>query len=288
MSAFATGINYWPNSSAMYMWKRFDLGEIREDFAMIAGLGLDTVRFFLHWEDFQPEADRLDRAMTDRFVAVLDALNDAKLLGMPTLFTGHMSGVNFLPFWTLDRRQPHGRFRTITNRGESPFGIGDYYTGALLEAQRFACRTLGAAVRGHPALWVWDLGNEFSNLRAPASESDAAEWSWVLSDELRSASEAPVTGGTHGEDLFEDRKLRASSLCTPWIFPTMHGYSVYSAFARSRLDYEIVPFSCRLWQSFSRKLVLFSEFGNPTCARDDARVTLRSEREARASKGRGR
>ena len=35
MARFLLGINYWPRRSAMYMWQRFDLGEIREDAARI-------------------------------------------------------------------------------------------------------------------------------------------------------------------------------------------------------------------------------------------------------------
>ena len=64
MSRFLLGINYWPRRSAMYMWERFDLGEIREDAARIAELGLDVVRFFLSWDSFQPSraAHGLDRA----------------------------------------------------------------------------------------------------------------------------------------------------------------------------------------------------------------------------------
>ena len=45
----------------------------------------------------------------------------------------------------------------------------------------------------------------------------------------------------------------------------MHGYSVYSTFARGRLDYDVVPFYQQLMQSFSGKPTLFSEYGNPTC-----------------------
>ena len=45
----------------------------------------------------------------------------------------------------------------------------------------------------------------------------------------------------------------------------MHGYSVYSAFARDRLDTNVVPFLCQLQQSFSGKRVLFAELGNPEC-----------------------
>ncbi len=60
---FSLGINYWPRRSAMAMWRRFDPGEIREDFARIAELGLDAVRFFLRWDDFQPQPDTIDAAM---------------------------------------------------------------------------------------------------------------------------------------------------------------------------------------------------------------------------------
>src|SRR5665213_437193 len=70
---FSLGINYWPRRSAMAMWRRFDAGEIREDFARIAGLGLDTVRFFLRWDDFAPAADAIDAAMLTRLEAVAGA-----------------------------------------------------------------------------------------------------------------------------------------------------------------------------------------------------------------------
>jgi len=263
---FRLGINYWPRSSGMYAWQAFDIGEWREDFSRIAALGLEVVRFFLMWEHVQPGPREVDRIALDQVAAVMDALADSGLRGMPTLFCGHMSGVNWLPAWTLDPRVPHGRFRTITLAGESPFGIGDFYADpALLAAQRLFCARVAGRIGAHPALFAWDLGNEFSNLRDPAHPFDAREWSRSLTGALRARSAAPVTGGTHGEDLERDRRLRLSSLCDPWEFATMHGYSVYSAFARDRLDTNVVPFLFDLAGSFARKRVLFSEFGNPTC-----------------------
>jgi endo-1,4-beta-mannosidase len=262
---FSLGVNYWPRRSAMAMWRRFDAGEIREDFARIAALGLDAVRFFLRWDDFQPRADEIDRGMLARLEAVADIAAETGLRTMPTLFTGHMSGVNWLPAWSLDPHTAHGRFRTIAGDAESPYGIGDMYTGALLDAQLLFARSVGERLKEHPAVYAWDLGNEFSNLREPASESDAAEWSRRLTATLEEASAIRVTAGTHGEDLTRDRELRLSLLCAPFAFATMHGYSVYSAFARSRLDPEVVPFLALLAASFSHKPVLFSEFGNPTC-----------------------
>ena len=262
---FSLGINYWPRRSAMAMWQRFDAGEIREDFQRIAELGLDTVRFFLRWDDFQPAPDTVDATMLARLETVVDIAAEAGLVTMPTLFCGHMSGVNWLAAWTLDPGTPHGRFRTIASKAESPYGIGDFYSGPLLDAQLLFARTAGARLHAHPAVVAWDLGNEFSNLREPANEYAAAEWSRRLTGVLEEASAIPVTAGTHGEDLSRDRKLRLSMLCAPHAFATMHGYTVYSGFSRNRLDPEVVPFLAYLAAGFSHKPVLFTEFGNPTC-----------------------
>jgi endo-1,4-beta-mannosidase len=263
---FSVGINYWPRRSAMHMWQRFDPGEIADDFARIADLGLDAVRFFLRWADFQPEPRRMDRTMLVRLERVMELVAANGLRAMPTLFCGHMSGANWLPSWTLDPKVPSGRFRTIVEDGTiSPYGCGDIYTGSLLEAQRFHAREVGAVLRGHPAVLAWDLGNEFSNVREPTTVEDAREWSKRLTDDLERVSGHRVTGGIHAEDLTRDRKIRPSSICEPWAFATMHGYSVYSAFARSRTDPDVVPLLAQLTASLSGKPVLFSEFGNPTC-----------------------
>jgi endo-1,4-beta-mannosidase len=247
----------------MHMWKRFDIGEIGEDFAHLASLGIRLVRFFLLWEDFQPEPDRLDAAMRDRLIAVVDAAGRAGLSCMPTLFTGHMSGVNWLPEWTLDRAVPAKRFRTINALGERPYGIGDFYRGDLLEAQvRFAAAA-GSWLRGHHAVYAWDLGNEFSNLRGASSAADAAAWSKRLSAELEGRSGIPVTAGLHGEDLTEDRGIRLSTICAPWPFATMHGYAAYSEFARSPGDVHVVPFLFEMTRTFAKRDVLFAEVGTP-------------------------
>jgi endo-1,4-beta-mannosidase len=264
MAHFLLGINYWPRSSAMAMWSRFDPSEIDDDFSRIAGLGLEVVRFFLRWDEFQPAPDAISQEALDRLVIFLDRAQAHGLRTMPTLFCGHMSGVNWLPAWTLDPAFPSTRFRTITENGESPLGIGDFYTGDLLEAQRHFARTVGERARDHPSLLAWDLGNEFSNLREPHSASDAAHWSAALTHDLFETSNIGVTGGLHGEDVTFDRKLRPSSIAEPWKFATMHGYSVYSSFARNRLDPEVVPFLSDLTAACARKPVLFSEVGNPT------------------------
>ncbi|MDP9112034.1 MAG: hypothetical protein M3M96_10430, partial [Candidatus Eremiobacteraeota bacterium] len=101
--------------------------------------------------------------------------------------------------------------------------------------------------------------------REPDSPREAAQWSAALTSDLLETSGIGVTAGTHGEDITRDRHLRPSSMCSPFPIATMHGYPVYSAFARGRRDPNVVPFLCQFMQSCAQMPVLFSEFGNPGC-----------------------
>ena len=277
---FSLGVNYWPRAGAAAMWRRFDAGEVREDFARIAGLGLDTVRFFVRWDDFQPHADRVESDMLARLETVVALAGEAGLKTVPTLFCGHLSGVNRLPAWALDRKTPRGRYRTFSGERESPFGAGDIYTGRLLEAQLVFARAVGERLRAHPAVAAWDIGHRFSDVRQPArgkvatgghgAESAAdpvvAEWSRRLAAAL--GETPPVTAGTSAADLLEDRDLRLAPLCAPFGFASMQGSSVFSPFARGRLDPEAVPFLAMVAAAFAFKPVLVTGFGNPTCPPD--------------------
>ncbi len=276
---FSLGVNYWPQRTATAMWRDFDPGEIREDFARIAALGLDTVRIFVRWDQFQPAADRLDAEMIERFESVLALAAGAELRVMPVLFCGHMSGVNYLPAWTLDRARSSGRYRTRNDAGESANGISQLYTGPLLDAQVYFARTIGACVREHPAIAAWDIGHAFTSVCAPSggkvqsgehstqpvSEYDVAGWSRRLTAALRESSGLPATAGTHADDVVYDRNVRFGSLCAPFAFASMQASPLRSAFARSRNDPEVVPFLAFVTAAFSSKPVLVTGFGNPTC-----------------------
>jgi hypothetical protein len=276
---FSLGVNYWPQRTATAMWRRFDPGAIRDDFARIAELGLDTLRFFLRWDDFQPQPDTVDPVMLDRLEAVVAAAGETGLRAIPALFCGHMSGVNYVPSWALDRKRPHGRFRTFSDEVESPYACGNIYSGPLLEAQLIFARAAGERLREHPAVAAWDIGHEFSNLceprhakvstgdhgRVPAAEREVADWSRRLTDALRSASSRPATAGTHGGDVMWDRDVRLGSLCAPFAFASMQGSTVTTPVARNRLDPEVIPFLAMIAAAFSFKPVMVTGVGNPTC-----------------------
>jgi hypothetical protein len=103
---FLLGVNYWPRRKAMYWWADFDAGEVRDEFAMIRGLGLTHVRFFLLWESFQPSPDKVSATALADLRTVCDIAAEIGLLLQPTFFTGHVSGPNRAPDWLLDSKTP--------------------------------------------------------------------------------------------------------------------------------------------------------------------------------------
>ncbi len=283
---FRLGVNYWPSRTAMYWWTRFDAEEVAADFEKIADARMDSVRCFLRWEDFQPEPDRIDHAMLGHLVAVADAAARAGLQLMPTLFTGHMSGVNWIPGWALGGSERDPRFRVVSGERVVERGLRNWFTDAdIAGAQAMLAGEAAAALAGHEALWAWDLGNENSNCCMPPERDLARRWLGRMTDAIRSADpDAAITIGLHMEDLEEDRHLgprEAAEFCD---FLTMHGYPIYARWADGPTDEHLVPFLARITRWLGDgKDVLFSEFGLPTFRGQAAHAAMVVEEEAAAS-----
>ena len=166
--SFRVGVNYWPARTAMAWWTDFDETEVVADFTRIAASGLDSVRLFLLWEQFQPAPDELDRTMLDRLVTVADLAGQVGLAVVPTLFTGHMSGVNWIPAWALGGSDGDDRFRVVSDGKVTRAGLRNWYTDPFVaDAQELFAAEAAAVLAGHAALWAWDLGNENSNCVVP-------------------------------------------------------------------------------------------------------------------------
>src|ERR1051325_4491831 len=193
----------------MSWWSQFDQAEVAADFARIAAAGLDSVRVFLTWEDFQPSPKTVDPEMLERLVAVADLAGELGLALVPTLFTGHMSGVNWIPAWALGGTDGDGRFRVVSRGKGVKGGLRNWYTDpAVLDAQLLLAAKAAAELAGHDAIWAWDLGNENSNCVTPPTQATARAWLARLTSVIRGADErARVTVGLHMEDLEQDRQL---------------------------------------------------------------------------------
>jgi endo-1,4-beta-mannosidase len=246
----------------MYWWDHLRFSEIDRDMGRIADLGLQEARVFLLWEAFQPLPDRVSEAALVSLELVLRAAERHHVGLVLSLFCGHMSGVNWLPGWAVDRRAS-SNIRTISGGRVVPGGAGDIYTDpVLLQAQLLLAQRLASTFAGHKALARWDLGNEFSNLRWPARPEEIARWSSLLTEALRPAR-VDVSGGLHAADLEEDRGIRISSIAAPWGEVVMHGYPLYSDWAMGPDDPDWVPFLSAIAARFADKRVDVQEFGLP-------------------------
>jgi endo-1,4-beta-mannosidase len=270
---FRLGVNYWPARTAMGWWQRFDRAEAQGDFARIAAAGFDSIRIFLTWEDFQPAPATVDKQRLGALASVMDLAAEAGLSVMPTLFTGHMSGVNWLPPWALGGDSGDARFRVISEGRAVQSRLANWYSdSAIAEAQVLLAREAAAAVAGHAALWAWDLGNENSNCVIPPDRAHGVDWLARMTGAIRQAdSTAKITLGLHMEDLVEDRGLGPREAAAACDFLTMHGYPGYASWAAGPTDERLLPFLTRItrWLGGGKE-VLFSEFGVPTFRRGDA------------------
>ena len=263
---FDVGVNYWPASSAMRWWRRFDAPLVERDFARIRQAGGDLVRFFLLWEDFQPAPTALSDKSLERLVTVADTARRHDLRIIPTLFTGHMSGANFVPEWALGGKAPSERFRVVANDRVVDRAMRNWYTDPLVfEAQALLARECARALAGHAALWGWDLGNENSNCCVPPTLEDGRRWLDRIASAIRSVDPAcGITLGLHMEDLEDDRRIGPAEAAEVCDVLCMHGYPIYTSWCRSPTDPELVAFLTDITRWLGGKDVLFAEFGAAT------------------------
>ncbi len=259
------------------------------------GAGLDCVRLFLTWEDFQPHAEQVDAEVLSLLVKTLDLASDAGLGVMPTFFTGHMSGANWYPSWALHDSAERSRFPIVSGgKLVSAQAINWYADKSILSAQVKLATACASALAGHPALLAWDLGNENSNCVVPDTKQSGLAWLVALTDALRSASPGvPITSGIHMEDLEEDRNLGPAQVGATCDYLTMHGYPGYASFTAGPTDERLLPFLAQLTRYLGGgKDLFFTEFGVPTLPPSDGASTptgtqLVSELEAAAYISRG-
>lgn len=276
---FRLGINYWPVTSAMYWWRCFDAEEVVSDFARIREAEFDSVRIFLLWEDFQPAPDRVaDEALT-RLTRVADIAAENSLSLLVTLFTGHMSGANWIPQWALETVDEAARFHVISGGRVVRAKLKNWYSNqGVMRAQALLAREVAMALKGHPALWAYDLGNENSNCVLPPSSKQAMVWLEAMTTAIRSIDPSrPITLGLHMEDLEEDRNLGPREAARVCDFLCMHGYPIYAGWARSHTDEMILPFLGLVTRWLGGREVLFEEFGAPTIPRPAGRATRTME-----------
>jgi endo-1,4-beta-mannosidase len=262
------GINYWPRRKAMYWWKQFDGGEVREEFAQIASWGLSLVRICLLWEDFQRGPDQVDSAALAHLVEVLDAARDQGLGVMPTLIVGNMSGAFWFPRWVYAEQVAPLQALWLADSRPTDRLVRDIYgEPEMLHAQARLAEVVAGRLRDHPALWGWDLANEIDAAGHPTTDDAGWLWTRTLASALRLAdSMHAITYGAHSPSLELRNHLRIDDMASSLDFLSMHGYPIYSDVAKGPFDPEFVPYLTALTAALGGKPAMMQEFGVCTAA----------------------
>jgi endo-1,4-beta-mannosidase len=271
MTEFTLGVNYWPRRKAMYWWSNFDAGEVREEFAILKEIGLNVVRIFLLWDDFQPDPNSVSQDALKNLVIVADIAVENGLGIDMTFFTGHMSGPNWSPRWLLGGDLPpiahqHWLRDVVSEAKKTDKGYRNMFHDEMaLNAERLLLKTVVSALKDHPAIWMWNLGNEPDLFAWPNSSEEGAAWVKEMVGLIKSIDpNHPVTIGLHGDSLELNNGLRIDKVYAHTDVAVMHSYPMYKTWARKPLDPDFVPFTCALTAALSGKPVLMEEFGGCT------------------------
>ena len=269
---FVLGVNYWPRRKAMYWWSNFEADEVRQEFAQIRELGLNVVRIFLLWDDWQPTPDAVSPECLVNLRTVADIAAENGLGLDVTFFTGHMSGPNWSPRWLLDADapQPSPYARQVVTRGSEiveGYYRNPYTDPQALDAERLLLRTVVTLLKEHPAVWLWNLGNEPDLFAHPPSAEAGRAWVREMTQLIKSIDPVrPVTCGLHSASLLVDNGLRINDVYAETDVAVMHSYPMYLPWATGPLDPDLVPYTCALVSALCGKPTLMEEFGGCTAA----------------------
>jgi len=263
---FILGVNYWPQRKGMFMWREFDERAIAEDISVISDLGLSCVGISLLWEDFQPRPQNVPPLMLNRLVRLLEMAADKNLDVIPTLFTGHAGGLNWLPPWMLRASTGKRHLQVFSqNKVRSNEPRNPYSDPEVMEAQIFFLRELLGAVSGHPALVAWNLGNEPFLWAVPPDEFSVRLWLQAMTETFREMDEdVPLTLGLGVEDLAKNwgltLRLVAQSLDYVGIQVNLHHIS----WSEGPFDKAVLPFVASITEWLAKRPISLLDFGLPT------------------------
>ncbi len=276
---FLLGVNYWPRRKAMYWWADFDRDEVEDEFDLIASLGMTVVRIFLLWDDWQPAPDSVSPDRLQDLGLVLDGAAERGLGLDVTFFTGHMSGPNWSPGWLLDPGAS-GHPSPLVRQVVSGATVVDsayrnmFHDPDALAAERLLLETVVGEYHEHPAVWMWNLGNEPDLFAHPADAAAGRAWVREMTGLVKSKDPVhPVTTGLHTASLFAGNGLRVDHVFAESDVAVMHGYPMYVDWARDPLDPDFVPYLCALVTALTGKPCLAEEWGGCTSP-DSARSEI--------------
>lgn len=199
---FFTGINYWDSEHATRMWQEFDEAVIARDMHAMREAGIDSLRVFPLWSDFQPltgaisasgvfeyqlngqplpdtEAGRagVSEEMCRRFERFCSLAEEHGLALIVGLITGQMSFGGFYP----------PVFSGSRNAMSNP---------TMCKWELRFVRYFVSRMRNQCAIVGWDLGNEVENIADGVDPDAFYVWCTAISNTIRASDPTrPVISG---------------------------------------------------------------------------------------------
>ena len=205
---FLVGCNYWASNAGAFMWKNFDAEVVERDIEFFSRYGINCIRIFPTWDDFQPlkrnplpksptfdkypftmRVDEKPSLMWDYesglhperladFKILLDILQKNDMKVIVSFVTGWMSGRRFVPDAFLER--------DLVSDPE-----------VVLWQCRFIADMIGE-IKDYDNIIAWEPGNECNCLTTSATEYECELWMKTITDTIRlSDPTRPVYSGMH-------------------------------------------------------------------------------------------
>lgn len=242
------GVNYWPATSGVEMWARWDADEIRHDLDVVAGLGLNAIRFFLRWQDFEPREGQYAESSFHHLEQLMEWIAERGLLAQPTLFVGGMSGGTFWPDWKRER---------------SLFADSE-----MIERSRAFARKAALRIAPHRQVVAgFDFGNEMEGLpdSKAASLAQLSRWCHAVREGVRAEiPDALFVAGTSNAPLVCETPWRydndlGTDFLSVHLYPIPHWQGVRFDGLRDPFAQRFLPFTVHAARTFGP--VMVQEFG---------------------------
>ena len=268
MKEFRLGVNYWASHTGTDMWIRWDAETVRKDFETLRENGLQVLRVFPNWRDFQPVTALysaghrlreyrmtgdvppdnpffLSREMTEHFHEFCALAEEAGLELIVGLVTGWMSGRLFVPPALQDRHL--------------------FTDPAALWLQQLYVSGMVKELKDEKCILAWDLGNECNCMEETVTREAAAAWTAMITNAIRAKDPGrPVISGMHSLTADGVWTLQDQGFFTDILTTHPYPYWVEHADAAPQDDYSTLMHATaqtRLYADIGGKPCLVEEIG---------------------------
>lgn len=226
---FMMGCNYWASNAGTEMWKNWDEAAVKKDFEILKKHGVNTLRVFTNWRDFQPvyplytiggelkeyrlNEDKLpenpyylDETMLDRFSRFCDMAEEYEFKLIVGILTGWMSGRLFIPPALFNK-----------NLFTDPIALG--FEQKFIEG--FVKR-----MKDKPAIYAWNLGNECNCMSKAENHEEAENWTMIVCNAIRANDQSRIIiSGMHGIGINGNWRISEQAAHTDML--TTHPYPYF-------------------------------------------------------------